>query len=163
MMKKKVLLVGVAMMLVAGFAMAQTADFNNSPQSMTITGTVGQVQRIDLPGDQAFDLTGSSANGEVVLGDMTVFSNVGYTVTIDTEVTSFVLNSADVGESLPYDLTVGGNTVDESTGEVVPSRARSSSGGETYTIVLTYVQDEADILTAATDYTDTLAFSIASP
>ncbi len=158
---KKLLMVAGLLLLSLGVVVAD-ADFNNSPQTMTITGVVGQVQRIVLPGNQTFNLTGNAADGSVSLGTMSIFSNVSYTVTVSSTNT-FQLTSSTTSESISYDLSVGSNAVNEGTGAAIPSTPRTTGGGDDYALELTYVQSDADELGEANDYTDTLSFTIASP
>lgn len=162
MMKKSLVFAAVMVMATAMAVSAQSANFNNSPASMTITGTVGQVQRIELPGDQAFDLTGNAADGTVDLGTMSVFSNVNYSVTV-ASTAGFALASSATGETLSYDLAVGGSAVDENSGAAIGSTGRTVGGSDDYTLELTYDQDTADTLAQGSDYSDTLEFTIASP
>lgn len=158
MMKKSVIFAAV---MIAAMAMTVSAqNFNNGPVQMTITGTVGQVQRIQLPGDQAFNLTGDNADGSVELGAMSIFSNVGYSVSVSST-GGYALESGTNNESLPYGIAIDGTEVDEST--PIITGARTTGGSDDYILSIVYDQNVADTLAEGSDYADTLEFSIASP
>jgi len=161
MTKKSILVAAVLMMMTVGFAAAQ--GFTSAPQAMTITGTVGEVRRIELPGNQAINLTGDE-DGTESIGAMSVFSNTGFRVTV-TSSNSFNLTGA--GGSLAYAVATDNGAGDVYTantaGATVANLGAATGGPMTYNMSITYNQGDADVLTPANDYTDTLTFTIGAP
>ncbi|MFW5642870.1 MAG: hypothetical protein ACOCYQ_02485 [Alkalispirochaeta sp.] len=161
MTKKSILVTAVLMMMTVGFVAAQS--FTSSPQTMTITGTVGEVRRIELPGNQAINLTGDE-DGTESIGAMSVFSNTGFRVTV-ASANGFTLTGT--GGSLAYAVATdngSGDAYTANTAGATVANLGSATGGEiTYDMSITYNQGDADVLTPAADYTDTLTFTIGAP
>lgn len=151
-MKKRMILVAVALLLVAAFVPAQTTD----SASLFLSGVVGDYVEINVtPTAAATNLLLNIAQvSPLEVATVVETSNSGYTVTA-TSVNSFEFS--DGTNTHPYTMYYDGTAI-AASGDTVTTGA--SANNVSRTVEVTYAS--AATLPQGT-YTDTVTFEITSP